>query len=131
MSRLAKKPAVLPKGVEVKLVGKNVEVKGPKGKISFFLNQGITLNVEADQVNIGSDETLTHMPFLGLDRSRLNNAIIGVTEGFKKTLELVGVGYRAALKGKILGLSLGYSHPSDIAIPEGLSVVVDKNIKRG
>jgi len=127
MSRLAKKPAKLPSGVQVTVSGDQVTIKGPKGTLSYKLNTGVTIKVANDEALIEATNELTHEPFLGLEKSRLNNAIVGVTEEFTKVLELVGVGYRAAVKGKILDLSLGFSHPCELAIPEGLNVAIEKN----
>lgn len=127
MSRLAKKPAILPKGVQVTVSGSKVDVKGTKGTISFTLNEGVNAVVDGEEVSIVATEELKHKPFLGLEISRLKNAIVGVSEGFKKTLQLVGVGYKAAVKGKVIDLSLGFSHPCELTIPEGLTVEVEKN----
>ncbi|MCH9621262.1 MAG: 50S ribosomal protein L6 [Chlamydiia bacterium] len=127
MSRLAKKPAILPKGVQVSVSGREITVKGPKGTISYELNDGVNVEVSENEANIIATDELSHKPFLGLEKSRLINSIIGVTEEFTKVLELVGVGYRAAVKGKILDLSLGFSHPCELAIPEGLKIAVEKN----
>lgn len=127
MSRLAKKGLPLPKGVEVTHEGKKVTVKGPKGSLSFTLNEGVELTKESDMVGVTTGADLKHEPFLGLDVSRLKNALTGVSEGFKKTLELVGVGYKAAVKGNTVDLSLGFSHPCVLNIPEGIKVEVEKN----
>jgi large subunit ribosomal protein L6 len=127
MSRLAKKPAILPKGVQITVSGSKVDVKGPKGDLTLILSAGVNVEVDKEEAKIVATEHLKHLPFLGLDKSRLDNAITGVTEGFKKTLELVGVGYRAALKGNNLDLSLGFSHTCELAIPAGIKVEVEKN----
>lgn len=127
MSRLAKKPAHIPKGVQVAVTGNKAEIKGPKGSVSISLSPGVKLQVEGELASIVATDQLIHQPFLGLDKSRLNNALVGVTTGFKKTLELVGVGYRAAVKGNILDLSLGFSHPCELTIPQGIEVKVEKN----
>lgn len=129
MSRLAKKPATIPNGVQVSLKERNVEVKGPKGLIIFKLSPGVDLKIEENSAVVTAKDTLQHEPFLGLDMSRLTNALVGVTDGYKKTLELVGVGYRAAVKGTTIALSLGFSHPCDLAIPQGIDVKVESNTK--
>jgi large subunit ribosomal protein L6 len=129
MSRLAKKPVELPKGVEVTLAGDVVTVKGPKGSISITLNKGVKLELSKETLGVTGSDELTHRPFLGLDISRLKNAVTGVSTGFKKTLELVGVGYKAAIKGSDLDLSLGFSHPCILAIPKSLKVEVEKNTR--
>ena len=117
----------MPKGVEVSLEGNKILVKGPKGSLSFTLNEGVKLVQDKDSVGVTAGENLKHEPFLGLDISRLKNALTGVSEGFKKTLELVGVGYKAALKGNTIDLSLGFSHPCVLAIPEGIKIDIEKN----
>lgn len=127
MSRLAKKPAVLPQGVQVTVSGSTVTVKGSKGSLSFDLSPGVGAEVKDNEAMIVALPELKHEPFLGLDKSRLNNAIVGVTTGFTKTLELVGVGFRAAVKGNVLDLNLGFSHPCELAIPQGIEVKVEKN----
>jgi large subunit ribosomal protein L6 len=127
MSRLAKKPSQLPKGVEISVSGNTISVKGPKGVLAFELNTGVSVTVDGDIVNVVANDELKHQPFLGLEKSRLDNAILGVSQGYTKTLELVGVGYRAAVKGTILDLSLGFSHPCELIIPDGLTIKVEKN----
>jgi len=121
MSKLVKRPTTLPTGVQVTVDGAKVSVKGPKGLI--------TLSLHGNTANVVISEAIKHVPFAGLDKARLNNAVIGVSQGYKKTLELVGVGYRAALKGNILDLSLGFSHPCELSIPQGITVEVEKNTK--
>lgn len=127
MSRLAKKAIALPKGVEVSQKGEEVIVKGPKGSLAFTLSEGVKLDLDKDSVGISAGDDLKHEPFLGLDVSRLKNALTGVSTGFKKTLQLVGVGYKAALKGNDLDLSLGFSHPCVLAIPDGIKVEIEKH----
>ena len=127
MSRLAKKPVELPKGVDVSVSGDVVTVKGPKGSLTMKLSKGVKVDLENGMAGVSGTEELSHLPFLGLDISRLKNAIEGVSTGFKKTLELVGVGYKAAVKGKILDLSLGFSHPCELTIPDTLQIEVVKN----
>lgn len=127
MSRLAKKPIVCPKGVELKVAGKVVTVKGPKGTLDIEMNDGIVVAVENSKVDVAATEQLKHRPYLGLCRSLIKNAVIGVSEGYEKKLELVGVGFKAALKGNVLELALGFSHPCIVPIPAGVSVGVEKN----
>ncbi len=127
MSRLAKKPIVCPKGVELKIAGRKITVKGPKGSIEMELNEGIEIEMDNSKINVKSLPELAHRPFLGLCRSLLNNAVIGVSEGYERKLELVGVGFKAAVKGDKLELALGFSHPNVLAIPAGLKVAVEKN----
>jgi large subunit ribosomal protein L6 len=127
MSRIGKAPIPVPKGVEVKQAGSIMEVKGPKGTLSQTIPNGIVLQVEGGVINVKRQEDTKHVRSLhGLLRTLITNMVTGVTEGFNKRLEIVGIGYRANLQGRNLQLSLGYSHPVNYAIPEGIEVVVDK-----
>ncbi|MCY3974645.1 MAG: 50S ribosomal protein L6 [Simkaniaceae bacterium] len=128
MSRLGKLPVPLPKGVAVTEENREVSVKGPKGHLTVKIPVGIAVRVASQTVLVTYDDT-TGLPksFYGLYRSLINNAVIGVSQGFEKRLSLVGVGYRAALKGKMLDLSLGFSHPSVVSVPEGITVAIEKN----
>jgi len=131
MSRIGKKPIVLPKGVSVKIAPDAVEVQGPKGKLRQLLPPGI---VFAQDTSSGSPtlvaslarEDTTLRKYHGLARSLVANAVAGVTDGFKKELDIVGVGYRAELKGKQVHFALGYSHPVVFNIPVGIDIAVDK-----
>ena len=128
MSRLGKAPIALLKGVEIKISNGEVEVKGPKGTIKKALPDGIQIRLEESNVFVDYNESSgLPRPMHGLYRSLLYNAIVGVSEGFEKQLSLVGVGYRAAVKGSVLDLQLGFSHPSQIDIPEGIQVAVEKS----
>lgn len=127
MSRIGKKPVVLPEKVKAKMEGMNLTVEGPKGKLIQPIHPRIKLEIAANQIvvnrgtNIPSDRALH-----GLMRSLIANMIEGVTEGFKKDLELEGVGYKAQMKGKILNLLLGFTHPIDYEVPEGVEVKCPK-----
>ena len=127
MSRIGKKPIAIPKGVKIDVKPGSVEVQGPKGKLQQPLPPGIDFAVEGDQLTAA---TLREDPLLGkfhgLARSLVANAVRGVTEGFKKELDIVGVGYRAELKGKQVHFALGYSHPVVFDVPTGIDVTVDK-----
>jgi large subunit ribosomal protein L6 len=127
MSRIGKKPIAIPKGVKVDVKPGTVEIQGPKGKLQQPLPPGIGFTVDGDQLMA---TTLREDPLLGkfhgLARSLVANAVQGVTEGFKKELDIVGVGYRAELKGKQVHFALGYSHPVVFDVPTGIDVVVDK-----
>ena len=127
MSRIGKKPIAIPKGVKIDVKPGAVEIQGPKGKLQQPLPPGIGFQVEGDQLQA---TTLREDPLLGkfhgLARSLVANAVRGVTEGFRKDLEIVGVGYRAELKGKQVHFALGYSHPVVFDIPTGIDVTVDK-----
>jgi large subunit ribosomal protein L6 len=127
MSRIGKKPITIPKGVTVKVHGDAVEVQGPKGKLRQALPPGIAFKQEdANLVARPVREDGDLGKFHGLARSLVANAVLGVTQGFKKELDIVGVGYRAELKGKQVQFGLGYSHPVVFDIPAGIDVAVDK-----
>ncbi len=129
MSRLGKSPIALPKGVELKMDGGKVNVKGPKGSTSCSLDKGITVKVEDGKAFVLRDESV-EMPrtIHGLMRATINNMVIGVSQGFEKKLSLIGVGYRAAMSGHTLDLQLGFSHPTKIRIPSNVQVVIDKSV---
>ena len=130
MSRVGKKSITLPDKVTVKVNGSSVQVEGPKGKLSWTLPEGITATVEGNQLSVDrAGESRQLRALHGTNRSLLNNMVIGVSEGFVKNLEIVGVGFRAAVKGNILDLNLGKSHPINQVIPEGLKVTVTENTK--
>ena len=125
MSRIGKKPIAVPAGVKVQIAPSSVDVQGPKGKMSVSLPPGITLEqkgAELHAVRQHDDQAALH----GLARALVANAVLGVTQGFKKEMDIVGVGYRAELKGKVVSLALGYSHPIEFPIPEGIQIAVDK-----
>jgi len=127
MSRIGKKPIAIPKGVTVKVAGDAVEVQGPKGKLRQAFPAGINFELADGQLVA---RTATEDPqlgkFHGLARSLVANAVAGVTDGYKKELDIVGVGYRAELKGKQVVFALGYSHPVVFDIPAGIDVAIDK-----
>src|SRR5215212_9093266 len=127
MSRIGKKPITIPKGVTVKVLDGAVEVQGPKGKLKQAFPPGINFELADGHLlaKRGSDEPMQRK-FHGLARSLVANAVSGVTEGFKRELDIVGVGYRAELKGKQVVFALGYSHPVVFDIPAGIDVAIDK-----
>ncbi len=126
MSRIGRMPVAIPKGVEVKKDGDFVRVKGPKGELASRIPSGLSVAVEGGEVRIGrSSDEPQQRAFHGLLRSLVANSVEGVTKGFSKELEIVGVGYKAEVKGKSVMFSLGYSHPVDFPIPEGISVQLD------
>jgi large subunit ribosomal protein L6 len=131
-SRVAKAPVVIPKGVEVVLDQKTVNVKGPKGHLCLTLVKNIDLKTETEgtektiQVVVNATDRLTNA-MSGTTRALLQNMVKGVSEGFEKTLELVGVGYRAQAAGKVLNLSLGFSHPVNYDLPEGVTAETPSN----
>ncbi len=127
MSRIGKKPIVVPKGVTVKVVGGAVEVQGPKGKLKQPFPSGIDFELADGHLHAKrSTDDPSLGKFHGLARSLVANAVTGVTDGFKKELDIVGVGYRAELKGKQVIFALGYSHAVVFDIPAGIEVAVDK-----
>jgi len=130
MSRIGKLPVPIPAGVKVSLDGNEITVTGPKGTLKQSLHDRMAIAVEAEQivVNRPSNEK-TDLALHGLTRSLINNMVVGVSQGFKKGLEINGVGYRAEISGKVLTLSLGYSHPVVYELPEGISVEVEKQTK--
>jgi large subunit ribosomal protein L6 len=127
MSRIGKKPIAIPKGVTIKADANGVEVKGPKGQLKQALPPGITAAVEdGNVVTKKASEDPELRKFHGLARSLVNNAVLGVTEGWKKELDIVGVGYRAEMKGQQIHLALGYSHPIVFDVPKGIDVAIEK-----
>jgi large subunit ribosomal protein L6 len=128
MSRIGKKPIPVPKGVKIALTENFVKVEGPMGKVAKKMPVNVNIVVEAEQVLIQSGpEAQRNTALLGLTRTLISNMVEGVTKGFQKDLEINGVGYRAEPKGgKILNLALGYSHPIEYAIPEGITIEGEK-----
>jgi large subunit ribosomal protein L6 len=127
MSRIGKKPIPVPKGVTVTVGKGTVEVKGPKGSLKQLVPPGISFKLEGSELVATPDtEDKALGKFHGLARSLMANAVEGVNTGFKRELDIVGVGYRAELKGQQVVFALGYSHPVVFDIPKGIDVVVDK-----
>ncbi len=127
MSRIGRMPIAIPAGVTVEVAENNkVTVKGPKGTLERVMAPEMEIKVEGAEVTVSRPNDLKRMKSLhGLTRTLLHNMVVGVTDGFQKVLEVNGVGYRAAKQGKVLNLSLGYSHPVEMTDPEGLEVVVE------
>ena len=126
MSRVGKMPIAIPKGVDIRAEGEFVRVKGPKGELANRIPPGLSVAVDNGQVRIArQNDEKQQRAFHGLLRSLVANSVQGVTKGFSKELEIVGVGYRAEVKGKSVVFSLGYSHPIDFPIPEGIAVAID------
>ena len=121
MSRVAKKPISLPKGVEFKTTDDQVTVKGPKGTLSLAKPAGVQFSVEDGVLQLSAADA-ADLPMAGTARAILANMVQGVSEGFTRKLELVGVGYRAQAQGKVLNLTLGFSHPVNFAVPEGITI---------
>ena len=130
MSRIGKLPIELVSGVKVNIAADRVEVQGPKGTLSHALPRGITAQIEEQQMLIQrKNDSKRQRALHGLARALLANAVHGVTTGFTRNLEIHGVGYRAELAGKTIKFSLGYSHPIEFQLPEGVSVKVEKNTR--
>ncbi|RYG92572.1 50S ribosomal protein L6 [Loktanella sp. IMCC34160] len=127
MSRIGKKPVEMPSGVSATISGQTIEVKGPKGTRSFTATDDVTLTVEDNVIKVtprGMSKRARQQ--WGMSRSQVENLVTGVTEGFKKELEITGVGYRANMQGNTLKLALGYSHDVDFEIPAGVTVTAPK-----
>ncbi len=131
-SRIGRKPIAVPAGVEIKIQDQNLSVKGPKGSLTVVLHPFVLVTVDKNEIKVepnkvdsrlitGSSSKL-YRSIAGTVRANINNIIYGVTHGFERKLTLVGVGYRAQAKGKVLSLSLGYSHPTDFDVPEGVTI---------
>jgi large subunit ribosomal protein L6 len=126
MSRIGRLPITVPSGVDVTIDGRNVTVKGPKGTLSRALHPDITVTREDGTLVVTRPtEQKTHKQLHGLTRTLVNNMVVGVTDGYRKGLEITGVGYRAALSGRKLQLNLGYSHQIEIDPPEGITFEVE------
>jgi len=127
MSRIGKKPVALPKGVDATLSGQTISVKGPKGTLTFTATDDVTITIAEGEIKVtprGTSKRARQQ--WGLARSMVENLTVGVTTGFKREMELVGVGYRAAMQGKDLKLSLGYSHEVIFEVPAGITVATPK-----
>jgi large subunit ribosomal protein L6 len=123
MSRIGKKAVAIPSGVTVEVKGSAVKVQGSKGEMTFAFLPYVTVKVEDSNVVVTRDDSVPHASAAqGLTRQLINNMIIGVSQGFEKKLEIIGVGYKAQVKGKTLVLSLGFSHPVDFPIPAGIEI---------
>ncbi|TRD19859.1 50S ribosomal protein L6 [Palleronia caenipelagi] len=127
MSRIGKKPVELPSGVEAKLDGQRIDVKGPKGSRSFQATDDVTIEIDGGEIKVtprgGSKRARQQW---GMTRTQIANCVTGVTQGFKKELEISGVGYRAQAQGNVLKLNLGLSHDVDFQVPDGVTVTTPK-----
>ena len=127
MSRIGKKPVELPGGVSANVSGQTIEVKGPKGTLSFTATDDVTLTVEDSAIKVeprGKSKRARQQ--WGMSRTMVQNCVTGVTDGFKKELEISGVGYRAQMQGNVLKLNLGYSHEVNFEAPQGVTVTAPK-----
>ncbi|MBN2095811.1 50S ribosomal protein L6 [Candidatus Peregrinibacteria bacterium] len=130
MSLIGKRPIIVPASAEVTIAGRTVKVKGPKGELSYTFSPLVDILMEEGQIIVkrkadDKQSKSTH----GLTRALLNNMVIGVSEGFEKRLEIIGVGYRAQVSGKKITLSLGFSHPIEMIAPEGVNIAMDPENK--
>jgi large subunit ribosomal protein L6 len=127
MSRIGKKPIAVPKGVEIKVAGQTVSVKGPVGKLDWKLAPGVSVAVSDGQVVVSRQNDDRRVRALhGLVRAELYNMIEGVTKGYEKSLEITGVGYKAQLQGRTMSFNVGYINPVNYVVPQGIEVKVDK-----
>ncbi|MBI5639310.1 MAG: 50S ribosomal protein L6 [Nitrospirae bacterium] len=127
MSRIGKKPVDIPGGVDVKLLDNNIKVKGPKGELAWTAPAGTTVLVKDGKVLIErADDSKKIRALHGLTRSLIANMVQGVTAGYQRVLDIVGVGYRAQVQGNKIVLSLGYSHPIEFNLPQGVTAAVDQ-----
>lgn len=127
MSRIGKKPVVIPAGVTAKVEGQSISVKGGKGALSFTAPDDVNVSFADNQIAVSPrNETKRARAMWGMTRSIVNNLVIGVSKGFERKLEITGVGYKAAVAGKNLQLSLGYSHDVNFPIPDGIAIVAPK-----
>ncbi len=123
MSRIGKKPITIPKGVAVTKKGNNIKIKGPKGELENTFHQNMNINVTETEISVTRpDDKKENKALHGLTRALIQNMILGVTEAYQKTLDIVGVGYRVELKGKNLLINIGYSHPIYFMPPEGINL---------
>ncbi|MGR4066668.1 50S ribosomal protein L6 [Halomonas sp. LR3S48] len=127
MSRVAKYPVKVPAGVDVKLDGDQLTVKGSQGTLSMTVHPDVAIGQEEGQLTFNPSESAKSWAMAGTTRALVQNLVTGVSEGFTKTLEIVGVGYRAQASGQTLNLSLGFSHPVEYSLPEGVSAETPKN----
>lgn len=127
MSRIGKKPVAIPSGVKVAVNGSTINIEGPKGKLSYSFKPDFKVEVKDNAVSVTRpSDTKQNKAIHGLIRSLVNNMILGVTEGYKKELEITGVGFKAAVQGKVLNLQLSYSHPINFNIPDGVTIETPK-----
>jgi large subunit ribosomal protein L6 len=129
MSRIGKQPVNIPNGVDVKIEEQKITVKGPKGELVFSFRPEVNVKIEDKQIVVSiKEDTKESRAFWGLTRSLIFNAVKGVTEGYKKELEIRGVGYKARIEGDVLVMEMGFSHLVNIDKPEGIELAVTKNI---
>ena len=130
MSRIGKNPITIPSGVQITLTNTEIKVKGPKGELTQALHRLVKVeqNDQVLTVSVKNELDKAQRALWGLYRSLIQNMVLGVSEGYKKELEINGVGYKAEVRGKVLVLNVGYSHPVEFKIPEGIAIEVNKNV---
>lgn len=130
MSRIGKKPITIPSGVKASLDGQALKIAGPKGELALMIHPKVSVNVSDSEINVDitNKNLKLEKSLWGLTRSLIANAVIGVTTGYEKKLEINGVGFRGSVAGKTINLSLGFSHPVEVIVPEGLTATMDKNV---
>jgi large subunit ribosomal protein L6 len=130
MSRIGKQPIIIPEGIQISIKDSIIEVSGSKGKLTENLVPNVNVEIKDKEVlvSVNKPEDKEQRSRWGLQRSLINNMVIGVSEGFSKQLEVNGVGYKVALQGKKMVLNVGYSHPVDYDLPEGIDAQVEKNL---
>ena len=121
MSRVAKNPVAIPAGVEVKLAGQQLSVKGAKGTLELTVHESVEITQEGAELRFATREGSQNRAMAGTTRALVNNMVVGVSQGFERKLQLVGVGYKAQAKGQVLNLALGFSHPIDYELPQGIT----------
>ena len=130
MSRVGKKPVAIPKGVTANVQGQHVTVKGSKGELSFTCPEEVEVKFANDEIAISPrGESKRAQAMWGMSRAQVNNLVVGVTTGFNRRLDINGVGYKASVQGKVLQLSLGYSHDIPFAIPDGITIVTPRPVE--
>jgi len=130
MSRIGKRPIAIPAGVTLTVEGQSVTVKGPKGQLAWTVSEEVVIHREGEEISFAPrDDSGRARAMWGLSRTLVNNMVIGVTAGYEQTLELVGVGYRAAMKGQALSMQLGFSHEVDVPPPPGISFAVPRPVE--
>ena len=123
MSRIGKRPVNVPEGVKINIQGQQLNIQGPKGKMDITVHPRIKISVKDNHISVErSTDIRTDRALHGLMRSLVQNMVIGVTQGYSKELDIIGVGFKAQIKGKILNIAVGYTHPIDFKIPEGLEI---------
>lgn len=130
MSRIGRKPVIIPKGVMVTIRERELEVKGPKGTLRIAVPDGIAFKLEGDQL-AAERASENHAAVHGLARALVNNAVTGVTQGFSKQMDIVGVGYKADVRGRKIVFALGYSHPIEFPLPEGVEAKAERLATKG